>query len=785
MITPSHLTPVGRFVAKFGMLPSSYKEAMTYEEQLVWLCNYLETEILPAINNNADGLTELQNLFVALKDYVDNYFDNLDIQAEVNAKIEDMVDSGEMQEIVTAYLEIKGVLGFNTVADMKAGTNFIDGSIARTLGKTTYNDKQGSFYYIRDLKNTDVIDEINILAITNYPDLVAEKIGDKEIEDLQNEVVFIKSVIKNVKNYGAKGDGETDDTNAIVAAINDLEDGDTLLFPAGDYIVYNDYEQSTTNPCYPVEKLIRLYQKKNITITGQGAASTRLRPSNQGRVGTKYYYPCTLSIQECEDIIVKDICIESKGENYGDHDDQGSVTTGSERALAMADNGGSALFIALSKRIEVFNCQFRYAGSCSSVYFTSFEDCNIHDCFVNVASLGYACITFDNYTGLGTSYNETGIVRDCIAHKETNYRPEDGTTQICSNVYCAKGGVCIEGSTTNTFHVDVIGCKFSDMYSGGTSTSGHNEGYGITNYYSTGTFENNIIENSNLGIKNLQLNPDSSTSYPLIINNNIIRARYTGIWLKHDGSNRAATDMSITNNNILVDENSTVPDGAPAVLQEKAAIAFSGYNSYYTKIKNNILNGNKGIYYNNQTSYAYILDNKITADVCIDGRGGGHFVIANNHIELTTNGLYLYPYDGGQAASLYVNADNNLFFARSQQANAAQIQAGSYASYINQQSFKGNKFWNCWAIHPQIKTPDTQLARLKLSSRALQGSNTLLTFNINNNYVAYTSHKILNDANNWVSFTMSTYDAAAGTVTLVTSGDVRSNFTNDNTYIVL
>ena len=108
MITPSKLTPVDRFVAAFGMIPSSYKEAMTYEEQLVWLCNYLETEILPAINNNADGLIELQGLYVALKDYVDNYFEDLDVQTEINNKLDEMVQSGELQELLAEqYAELK------------------------------------------------------------------------------------------------------------------------------------------------------------------------------------------------------------------------------------------------------------------------------------------------------------------------------------------------------------------------------------------------------------------------------------------------------------------------------------------------------------------------------------------------------------------------------------------------------------------------------------------------------------------------------------------------------
>ncbi len=258
MVTPSKLTPINRFVACFGMIPSSYKEAMTYEEQLVWLCNYLETEILPAINNNADGLVELQQLYVELKNYVDNYFDNLDVQEEINNKLDAMVESGELQEIITSYLAVKGVLGFNTVADMKAGTNFIDGSIARTLGKTTYNDKEGSFYYIRDLKNTDVIDEINIIAITNYPDLVAEKIKDKAIEDLQTETASLQNQIDNIDvhdernaiyigNSFCKGIGSSDDDTGLFALTkNKLYDHAYLKYGSGTGFTAYDENHTTT-----------------------------------------------------------------------------------------------------------------------------------------------------------------------------------------------------------------------------------------------------------------------------------------------------------------------------------------------------------------------------------------------------------------------------------------------------------------------------------------------------------------------------------------------------------
>jgi polygalacturonase len=44
-------------------------------------------------------------------------------------------------------------------------------------------------------------------------------------------------VVVNVRDYGAKGDGSTDDTEAVQRAFSDLRVGDTLYFPAGTYLI--------------------------------------------------------------------------------------------------------------------------------------------------------------------------------------------------------------------------------------------------------------------------------------------------------------------------------------------------------------------------------------------------------------------------------------------------------------------------------------------------------------------------------------------------------------------
>lgn len=212
----TQLPPFKRLCVTIGALPSSYIDSMSYYETLVWLCKYLQDTIIPAVNNNSEAITELQTLFTQLKDYVDNYFENLDIQTEIDNKLDEMSESGELAEIVTQYLEINGVLGFDVINDLKGADNLIDGSIAKTLGKLNYLDGLGAFYKVRTVKNTDVIDDYNIVGLTNYPTLVAEIIPEKvkaDIADIQSDISDINDKINNItKLYDTVADMVSDET---------------------------------------------------------------------------------------------------------------------------------------------------------------------------------------------------------------------------------------------------------------------------------------------------------------------------------------------------------------------------------------------------------------------------------------------------------------------------------------------------------------------------------------------------------------------------------------------
>ena len=95
---------LNKFCLTIGMIPTSYLLSLSYEEQILSIGKYLEDTVYPAINNNAEALAELQKLYLDLKDYVENYFTDLNVQTEIDNKLDDMAESGELAEIINEQI---------------------------------------------------------------------------------------------------------------------------------------------------------------------------------------------------------------------------------------------------------------------------------------------------------------------------------------------------------------------------------------------------------------------------------------------------------------------------------------------------------------------------------------------------------------------------------------------------------------------------------------------------------------------------------------------------------
>lgn len=157
------------------------------------LTNY---QIMCKLAEYINKVAQNQNLLQENIKELNNWFNNLDVQDEIDNKLDEMAQSGQLTEIVTQYLQISGILAFNTISDMKASDNLINGSFAKTYGANTLLDGYGRFYKIRTIENTDIVDNVNIIALNN-PNLIAELVPEKPVK---HKYIFIGDSYGELEN---------------------------------------------------------------------------------------------------------------------------------------------------------------------------------------------------------------------------------------------------------------------------------------------------------------------------------------------------------------------------------------------------------------------------------------------------------------------------------------------------------------------------------------------------------------------------------------------------------
>ena len=384
------LPKIIRHCMTIGELPTSYKISMTYEEQLLWFCNFLENEVIPVVNNNSQVVEELKN-----------YFETLDVQEEINNKLDEMAESGELENIISAYLNLNGILSFNTKADMIASTSLVAGSTCRTLGNLSYNDGYGRLYKIEQIvsANPEEVDGINLITL-NRDDLYARLIN----ENYLNEIKEIKENTKyiSVKNFGVIGNGIIDDTQALQNALNSgiqniifeensiVKITEPLIIPNtiknidlnNGKITYS-YEQDSENPSFN-ESCLNSYENNNLRISNGTIEYTGTFDH-----GTYNGYISGIHTEKCNDLIIENL------EVYGFN--RAGITID----CYIVNNNN------YSKNIIVNNC-YCHNNRVAGVYFGNTENLTISNCVLEEngkqddTTTGYGLAGYSNNLPINT-----------------------------------------------------------------------------------------------------------------------------------------------------------------------------------------------------------------------------------------------------------------------------------------------------------------------------------------------------------------------------------------------
>lgn len=97
----SNMSPFRYWVQK--VLPLVYDDSLSYAELLYKVVAFLNN-VIDTANDLTSDMTALYTAYGELQDYVNEYFDNLDLSSEVDRKLDEMVLDGTIPQIINTYL---------------------------------------------------------------------------------------------------------------------------------------------------------------------------------------------------------------------------------------------------------------------------------------------------------------------------------------------------------------------------------------------------------------------------------------------------------------------------------------------------------------------------------------------------------------------------------------------------------------------------------------------------------------------------------------------------------
>lgn len=228
----SILSPFKLLVLRnFPFIEADYDALTNYE--LMCLMNKYMNDInsnVNILNKNQEGLYDAFNNVV---NYINDYFDNLDIQEEVNNKLDDMAEDGSLENIINKVLNAtNGTLVCSI--DYRDCTEFIDG---------VTNESTPIKGYIQGFTTTP----------TSY--IIARQTGGN-FEDKSN-MIYLEEISKSTKEtlksaylelFHANSLAYNDTTKEIYVATNSYRDENFELLPKNEIIIvdYNTFTITDT-----------------------------------------------------------------------------------------------------------------------------------------------------------------------------------------------------------------------------------------------------------------------------------------------------------------------------------------------------------------------------------------------------------------------------------------------------------------------------------------------------------------------------------------------------------
>lgn len=150
-------------------------------------------DVISNMNDVEEDMTNLFNAFTELQSYVNNYFDNLDVQDEINQKLDDMVEDGTMAQLIGEYVQPQ-IDAQNEILEQYGNTiNLHTSQIANLVANAGDPDENSEVVDIRVANNGNTYQSAGDSVrnqINNVNDYIKRDINTLNDGIYTNEIVF-------------------------------------------------------------------------------------------------------------------------------------------------------------------------------------------------------------------------------------------------------------------------------------------------------------------------------------------------------------------------------------------------------------------------------------------------------------------------------------------------------------------------------------------------------------------------------------------------------------------
>ena len=203
----THIPKFRRFVLQnFPFIEEDF-DALTDYALICKVVEYLN-KVIDQSNSTTQQVSTLTDAFNQLNDFVENYFDNLDVQEEINNKLDEMAEDGTLMQLIEEYDYVLNIKNFGCVGDGTTdNTTNLNTAFAYCYEhhRTLYVPK-GTFAFaspitVTNVPNIKMDGDLKYTGNSNDPALI---IGNTSAEQNNLDLEFMLTCEKSTTNKGLK-----------------------------------------------------------------------------------------------------------------------------------------------------------------------------------------------------------------------------------------------------------------------------------------------------------------------------------------------------------------------------------------------------------------------------------------------------------------------------------------------------------------------------------------------------------------------------------------------------